>query len=270
MKISFIGAGNMGSSLINGLLAAGFEAKNIWASNSDSHTLQQLKTQFNVHTTQDNLHAADETDVIVLCVKPNHLPAVCQELKNTLQNSKKLIISIAAGIPTHTIAQCLGENAAIVRCMPNTPALVRAGMSGLYATPSVTTQQRDWAEEIMRSVGSILWVEEESTIDKINALSGSGPAYFLFFMEALRDAGLKLGLTQEEAHFLTLQTAFGTAKLALESNEAWSVLRKNITSPGGTTERAIAAFTPELFTLCNKAVDAAFQRAKELGSKNEN
>lgn len=269
ITISFIGAGNMGSSLIGGLITAGFAAQHIWASNPDTQALQRLQTQFNIHTTTDNQQAAAAADVIVLCVKPKDVAQLCQQLQTTLKNPSTLLISIAAGIPTTSIAQWLNCDMPVVRCMPNTPALVQAAMTGLYATQAVNTQQREWAEEIMRSVGAILWVEKEDTLDKINALSGSGPAYFLLFMEALRDAGTKLGLTREEAHFLTLQTAFGAAKLALESNEEWATLRKNITSPGGTTEQAIHAFTPELFNLCDKAVIAAFNRAKELASTKE-
>ncbi len=148
--------------------------------------------------------------------------------------------------------------------MPNTPALVRAGMTGLFATAAVTQAQHILAEELMRAVGYTLWVKEEKQLDAITALSGSGPAYFLLFMETLREAGEKIGLTKEASQFLVLQTALGSAKLAFESNEDWQTLREKITSPGGTTEQAIQVFTPTLFQLCEDAVRAAFLKAEAL------
>lgn len=266
ITISFIGAGNMARSLIGGLIAAGFSAKHIWATNPIRSLLTQLKNEFNIHITTDNKEAAAIADVIVLCVKPKEVAPLCAELKTSLTHRGALIISIAAGITIDSITQWLGKSLPIVRTMPNTPALVQAGITGLFANTNVTPTQHQWAEQILRAVGSIAWVKEESQLDAVTALSGSGPAYFLLFMEELAKAGQQLGLSAEEAHLLVMQTALGTAKLAVESNESWENLRKKITSPGGTTEQALNVFSTALPNLCEKAVQAAYHRAKELST----
>ncbi|MBI5448076.1 MAG: pyrroline-5-carboxylate reductase [Gammaproteobacteria bacterium] len=265
-KLGFIGAGNMGSCLINGLISAGFSPHDIWASNTDPVQLESLKARA-IHTTSDNSRLIKESDVILLCVKPGDVFTVCETYRDNFQAHPRLIVSIAAGITTQYIQTALGNIYPIVRCMPNTPAFVQAAVSGLFATSEVSSEQRAITEKIMRSVGSTLWVEKEEQLDAVTALSGSGPAYFLLFMEALRDAGIAIGLSPEDAHFLTLETAFGSAKLALESNKTWATLRQNITSPGGTTEQALLAFTPRLSELCLEAVQAAFKRAKQLGGE---
>ncbi len=264
--IGFIGAGNMASSLIGGLLASGYPLSHLLASNLSLAALESLAT-LGIYTTTDNLAVANAADILVLCVKPKDMATLCSELANILTQKNTLVLSIAAGITTAAIQQWTGNPLPLVRTMPNTPALVGAAMTGLYATPQVNPAQRACAEEIMRAVGAILWVETESQLDIVTALSGSGPAYFLYFMEALRDAGIQLGLSAEAAHFLVGQTAFGAAKLALENNETWSSLRQKITSPGGTTEQAIQAFTPHLTHLCKKAVDAAYHRSQALSKE---
>jgi len=265
--ISFIGAGNMATSLISGLVADGFDAKHIWASNTLPDKLHELKQKFNIHTTEDNLKAAKHGDVIVLAVKPQILKEVCLELADTIQKNKSLVISIAAGIREKDIARWLGEKSAIVRCMPNTPALIHCGATALYANAFVSSEQKNLAESILRAVGITIWLEKEKLLDTVTAVSGSGPAYFFLFIEAIEQAAVKLGLPTEVAHLLTTQTALGAARMVMESNHATKELRQQVTSPGGTTESAINYLEKhDMVAILENAVRAAAQRADELAS----
>lgn len=264
-KIAFVGGGNMARSLIGGLIADGYQASNIWV--ADPHAVQRdsLRQAFLIHATTGNQEAIAHADIVVFAVKPQVLKSVAQDIAPALQKKKPLIISIAAGIREPTLNEWLGGHHAIVRAMPNTPAMVGSGATALYANGQVSKQQHNLAESIMRAVGLAVWVDDEAHMDIVTALSGSGPAYFFLVMEALEKAAVDLGLPAGTARLLTLQTAYGAAKIALESNESTAALRMRVTSPGGTTEQAIKVLqegqTPALF---NAALLAAHRRSTEL------
>ncbi len=264
-KIAFIGAGNMGANLIAGLINDGYDPQKIYASSPDAEALNRLSTHFKIHTSTDNKSIAAVSDVIVLCVKPQIVPVVVEELSETIQSRQLLVISIAAGVKAGNIQKKLGFNCAIVRCMPNIAAIVRSAATGLYANENTSEIQREIAETLLRSVGVAVWVDNESKLDAVTALSGSGPAYFFLLIEAMQEAALKLGLSENEAGLLSLQTALGAARLALESPDSVVALREQVTSPGGTTERAIKTFeSGSLRKLVFDAMSAAAARAREL------
>lgn len=266
-QIGFIGAGNMANSLIRGLLANGANASSIWAADIDGQKLELLRSNCNIHTAT-NAEIAANADVIVLAVKPQVMQAVCVDLAKALHTRKVLLISIAAGITLDHMQSWFGANSAIVRCMPNTPALVGKGATGLFANAQVSKSQRKLAEDILSCVGLSLWVPNETDIDAVTALSGSGPAYFFLFMEAMEAAAKEMGLEKDLARQLTYQTALGAAELALRSAEDTAVLRRNVTSPGGTTEQAIRQFTDGgLEQLVSKALHAARKRSIELATE---
>jgi pyrroline-5-carboxylate reductase len=268
--LAFIGGGNMAASLIGGLIADGWKPANIRVADTDTGRLERLSERFAVATMPDNLEAAEQADAIVLAIKPQVVKPVAQQLATLVETRQPLIISIAAGIREASLRHWLGERAAIVRTMPNTPALVQSGATALYANPNTSEDQRNIAESILRAVGVAIWVDDEALMDAVTALSGSGPAYFFLFMEAMQAAGRELGLPEKTARLLTLQTAFGAAKMALESSEDVASLRERVTSPGGTTERAIQSFQADgLETLVRKALKAAAERSSVLGNELE-
>ncbi len=264
--ITFIGAGNMTRALISGLIQNKSNLS-IRISDPDESQLHEIKQSWDsVNTYTDNSKAIAGADVIVLAVKPQIMKQVCEPLQADLTNQSPLIISIAAGVSIASLQLWLGEqNLPIVRCMPNTPALVQSGMTGLFANQQVSEDQHNLSESILRAVGSTLWLSSEDKLDAVTAVSGSGPAYYFLVMEAMQDAGQKLGLTAEESRLLVLQTAFGAAKLALESKDDAGVLRQRVTSKGGTTEAALKTLIegglPELF---ENALKAAENRSVEL------
>lgn len=263
--IAFIGAGNMARSLIGGLIADGYDPGRIIAADPDQKRLQHLQVDFGIGTNAHNAAAAEAADIVVIAVKPQTVERVAAEIASGPGVAHKLVISIAAGIRIDALERWLGQQAALVRAMPNTPALVQSAATVLYANARVTTAQRDTAESILRAVGLALWIEQEDLMDAVTALSGSGPAYFFLVMEALEQAGRKLGLPAETARLLTLQTAFGAAKMALESEVESSTLRTQVTSPGGTTERAIGVLQEGgLEDLFERALAAARKRSVEL------
>lgn len=264
--IAFIGGGNMATSLLGGLIDYGYDPHYLWISDHHPERLSFLREKFACHTSQDNIEAADNADIIVFAVKPNAMQEVVTQLGTTLRKRNPLIISIAAGIREARIRQWVGSDIAIVRCMPNTPALVRCGATGMHANTLVTSEQRELAEEILRAVGIVTWVQDEHMLDAITALSGSGPAYFFLVMEALEDAAKQLGLPEDMTRLLTQQTALGAARMAMESNESPHQLRQRVTSPGGTTESALKVFEEaNLRSIFDKAVHAAQKRAIEIG-----
>ena len=270
-KIGFIGGGNMASSLISGLIASGHSPQHLWVSDINPDTLKALAENLNVNTSGSNDAVINEVDVIVLAVKPQILSSVAKSAAALIQQKKSLVVSIAAGISQHSLSQWLGADTAIVRCMPNTPALVLTGATALHANARVTDEQRNLAENIMRSVGIALWVNDESELDAVTAVSGSGPAYYFLLMEAMEKAALDLGLNEVTARLLVQQTALGAAKIALESSESPEQLRKRVTSPGGTTQRAIETFEQGGFTeLVSKALHAARDRSIEMSKQSEN
>jgi len=261
----------MAFSLISGLIASGHSPQQIWVSDINPDTLKSLASNLNVNTANSNDAVINEVDVVVLAVKPQVLSSVAKSAAALIQKRKPLVVSIAAGISQRSMSQWLGVDTAIVRCMPNTPALVLTGATALHANAKVTAEQRDLAENIMRSVGIALWVEDENEIDAVTAVSGSGPAYYFLLMEAMEKAAVELGLSEATARLLVQQTALGAAKIALESSESPELLRKRVTSPGGTTQQAIKTFEQGGFIqLVSKALHAARDRSIEMSRQSEN
>ena len=266
--IAFIGGGNMARSLIGGLIADGTDPATLRVTDIDAARLDELAATFGVVTAADNAAAAADADVVVLAVKPQTLRGVAEGLRETLQARRPLVISIAAGIREADISRWLGGGLPVVRTMPNTPALVRSGATGLYANDVVSEAQRGLAESILRAVGIALWLDDEGQLDAVTALSGSGPAYFFLVMEAIQEAGAALGLPPETARLLTLETALGAARMALESEEEAATLRRRVTSPGGTTEAALGVLEHGgLRTLFADALTAARDRSRELADQ---
>lgn len=267
-RLTFIGGGNMASSLVGGLIADGWQPNLIRIADPDPQQTDRLTQRFSVAGMQDNRAAAAQADAVILAVKPQVIKSITGELAEVIATQQPLVISIAAGIRETTLRGWLGEHTAIVRAMPNTPALVQSGATALYANPAVSKEQRNLAESVLRAVGLTIWVDDENLMDAVTALSGSGPAYFFMFMEALQSAGAELGLPVETARLLTLQTAFGAAKLALESSEDAAVLRQRVTSPGGTTERALEYLREHGFEdHVLGALEAAAQRSREIATE---
>ena len=265
-RIAFVGAGNMAASLIGGLRAQGTEAGAIRASDRGAEQRSKITAEHGIATFESNAEAIQGADVIVLSVKPQVMKDVCLDLAPHL-SAGQLVVSIAAGISCASLESWLGQRA-IVRCMPNTPALLREGVSGLYANAQVSAEQRDQAQELLSAVGVALWLENEEQIDAVTAVSGSGPAYFFLLIEAMTAAGEKLGLPRETAAQLTLQTALGAARMAVSSDVDASELRRRVTSPAGTTEAAINTFQANGFeTLVEKALNAAAHRSAELAEE---
>lgn len=266
--IAFIGAGNMAGALIRGLIEDGQPPAQIIAADPDLEKLGAFSGTSGIRTTTDNDTAVSNADVVVLAIKPQIMARVAQAIATSVRKQAPLIVSIAAGIRIQHLQQWLGAETAIVRTMPNTPAMLQAGATGLFANESVNDEQRNLAESIMRAVGIAIWVEKEGLIDAVTAVSGSGPAYFFLFMEEMIRAAQALGLDEDDASLLTLQTALGAARMALESSESPATLRSNVTSPGGTTEQAIGVFQQDgLEQLVKKAMTAARDRSIELSSQ---
>ena len=266
--LAFIGGGNMTRSLIGGLVSDGWNPGRIHVADPDPQQLELLARRFSVATTTDNGEAVNNADAVVLAIKPQMVRPVATELAPLIRERRPLVISIAAGIREASLRGWLDRDIAIVRAMPNTPAMVQSGATALYANPTVSEAQHNLAESVLRAVGVAIWVEDEAMMDAVTALSGSGPAYFFLLMEALTSAGLRLGLPQDTARLLTLQTAFGAAKMALESVEDAAQLRHRVTSPGGTTERAIGIFQENNFEgIVLQAMQAATARSRELAAE---
>ncbi len=269
-KIGFIGGGNMASSLISGLIASGHSPQQLWVSDVNPDTLNALAKNLKVNISASNDALINDVDVVVLAVKPQVLKAVAESAAALIQQKKPLVVSIAAGITQNSLSLWLGAGVAIVRCMPNTPALVLTGATALHANKNVTAEQRNQAENIMRAVGISLWVDNESDLDVVTAVSGSGPAYYFLLMEAMEKAALEMGLSEHMARLLVQQTALGAAKIALESSESPEQLRQRVTSPGGTTQRAIETFQQGGFSeLVAKALRAARDRSIEMSNPAE-
>ena len=261
--ICFIGAGNMATSLIGGLIANGQDATGITACDIDSARLTELKAQFGIDISDNNLAAATTADIVMLAVKPQLMQTVCEALATLPARDDQLFISIAAGIPSSAIDRWLGGDRAIVRCMPNTPSLVQLGASGLAANERVSEPQRDVAQRILEAVGIAIWVDGEDDLDAVTAISGSGPAYFFYFIELLEAAGVELGLPRTAAARLARQTALGASTMAQDADVV--DLRNRVTSKKGTTEQAILSFQRErLEQLVNNATAAAHRRSLEL------
>jgi len=266
-SVTFIGCGNMGRSLIGGLIANGLSVNSITGTDLNAKQRQATASQYNIEVLEDNQQAIKDADVVVLAVKPQSMQDALESIKAPLSLEKPLLISIAAGIKLSDLGKWAGKDLAIVRAMPNTPALIQAGATALYANKYTSNTQRDLAETIMRSVGLALWLKDENLMDAVTALSGSGPAYYFLIMEVMEKAATQLGLPQEQARILTLQTAFGAAKMALESNHDAASLRKQVTSSGGTTEQALnVLMNGDIEGLFREALEAAKKRSAELAT----
>ncbi|MEQ1663130.1 MAG: pyrroline-5-carboxylate reductase [Thiobacillus sp.] len=264
-NISFIGGGNMAAAIIGGLIASGITPANIEVVEINPDARAQLSARFGI-TPRASLAEAILHPLVVLAVKPQTLPDVAAMLTSRL--STQLVISIAAGVRLGDLSRWLGGYTRLVRTMPNTPALVQAGITGLFAPTAVDHAARSQAEAVMRAVGGVVWVSEESQLDAVTAVSGSGPAYVFYAIEALETAARAQGLAAATARQLALQTFFGAAKLALESGEEPALLRQRVTSKGGTTERGIAALqSAGLEAAFTSAVEAANRRSAELGDE---
>ena len=267
-RIAFIGGGNMARSLIGGLLRTGFSSENIVASEPNAELRAQLASDFSIPAHDSNTDAARDADVVVLAVKPQVMKNVCEGLREIVRANETLIVSIAAGIRIGQLNAWLGGNAAIVRCMPNTPALIGAGATGLCANARVTPAQRDLAQTILDATGASRWIDDEKYMDTVTALSGSGPAYFFLLAEALEEAAVAQGLPRETARELAAQTCLGAGRMLRESNVDAAELRRRVTSPGGTTQAALGSFAADDFTLIvARAIAAATKRGGELSAQ---
>lgn len=263
--IAFIGGGNMATSLIAGLLADGHDPRGLLVSDPDRAKLDALRTRFGVRTTTDNAEAWQEANTALLCVKPQLARGVCRELALTAARSAPLVISIMAGIRERSLQGWLGGLRPLVRAMPNTPAMIQSGAIALHATREVSVAERNQAETILRAGGLTRWVEREELIDTATAVSGSGPAYFFLLMEVLEQSATELGLDAQSARLLTIQTALGAARMAMESTESPRELRERVTSPGGTTEQALNLLESGGFrSLVERAVQGARERSEQL------
>lgn len=268
LRIAFIGGGNMARSLVGGLAAKGCKPGRISVSDPSPEQRALIAKRFPVRMSEDGAHAVQDADVLVFAVKPQVMRPVAESVAAAVQSRKPLVITIAAGIRTSDLDRWLGGGQAIVRVVPNTPALLGAGAAALSANAKVSHDQRADAQALMEAVGTALWVEDESLMDAVTALSGSGPAYFFLLMELMEQAGRDLGLGPETARRLTLQTALGAARMALESGEAPETLRKQVTSPKGTTAAALAVFEQnKLAATVTEALTAARDRGREMAEE---
>ncbi|MFT5594688.1 MAG: pyrroline-5-carboxylate reductase [Oceanicoccus sp.] len=266
--IAFIGGGNMASAILGGLIENGFNSNDIFVSDPSEEKLAELAKQFSVNTTNDNNAVIAQADVVILAVKPQVMQHVIAPLKTVLADKKPLVISVAAGISLDSLSAWTDPDLSIVRCMPNTPALVQQGASGLLANANVSDDEKDLTNSILNAVGISVWVNSETELDAVTALSGSGPAYFFLFIESMIAAGTELGLAPNTAKQLALQTALGAATMASRSELEPAQLRKNVTSPNGTTEQAILSFQKQgLETTVKTAMEAAFNRSIELSKE---
>lgn len=266
-KICFIGAGNMANAIVGGLVSQGLDADNITATAPEQSHLSTIAERWGIHTTTDNQAAAASADVIVLSVKPQVLKAVCEGLQGSLSH-QPLIISIAAGIEMASIQAWLGASLPIVRCMPNTPSQMQMGASGLIANNFVSAEQKQVAEALFTAIGLVDWVAEEALMHAVTALSGSGPAYIFMLIEAMEAAAVKQGIESETARKLAAQTVAGAAAMVLGNDIAPAQLKRNVMSPGGTTERAIQVFEERgLMTIVDEAMQAAADRSVSLSAE---
>ena len=255
----------MARSLIGGLIAKGTPNRDISVSEPKADLRKKLNKDFGVNALEENASVAKGADVIVLAVKPQILQEVVTPLSSLVAEARPLLISVAAGVTSSSIERWVGGQPALIRVMPNTPALIGAGISALYANSNVSDDQRALAEKIMAAVGKTIWIKEESLMDTVTAVSGSGPAYFFYVMQAIHDAAVGEGLDAQTARLLTLETALGAARLAVESTEDPGTLQKQVTSPGGTTEAAIRVLNDSgVGDALQRAVSAARARGGEL------
>ena len=267
MKITFIGGGNMATALIGGMKKQGFSAAGMQVVEPFDAAREKLTETFGIRCVPAIDTAALNCEVLVLAVKPQQMKEALAPIRNETAGklNGQLVISIAAGLCLADIGRWLGGQGRLVRAMPNTPALIGAGITGLFADAAVDREGRDTAEKILRAVGRTLWVNDEALMDVVTAVSGSGPAYVFYFIEALQNAGVGLGLPAETARLLAIETFLGASRLAETSEESVGMLRERVTSKGGTTAAALDAFaTAGLAAAIATGVDAATARGREL------
>lgn len=268
MRVAFIGGGNMATSLIGGLLARGTAPSDLIVSDPDARQRASLQSRFGVQAVSDNLAAATGADVILLAVKPQEMAVVARGLTALARDQRRLFISIAAGIRLQDLGRWLGSDAVVIRSMPNRPALIGAGVTALYAAPTVGAADRTRADQILGACGPTVWVERETDMDVVTAISGSGPAYFFLLIEALESAGIAAGLSAQTARTLAVETARGAGRMAAEGNEAPEQLRQQVTSKGGTTAAALEILERErMRDILRTAVEAASRRSAELAEQ---
>ena len=266
-KIAFIGGGNMASSIIGGMLANGFQPDQICVGNRGVEKCQRLNQTYGIATTSDNHAAVADADIVVMAVKPQVMGAVIKELVSSIKPGT-VVVSVAAGIQLSNLQEWLGDSRAIVRVMPNTPSMVRCGAAGLFANELVSSEQKASVEAMFNAVGISCWVDDEAKIDAVTAVSGSGPAYFFLMMEAMQKVGQELGLSEQVARELTIQTALGAAQMASTSEHNTTELRLQVSSPGGTTRAAIAKFQSlDVEDTYRQAMEAARNRAREMAEE---
>jgi len=265
MTAAFIGGGNMGGALIRGLVARGLPARKISVGEAHQARRIALADELGVHVTADNREAVQGADVVVLAVKPQDMAGTVQPLADVFAQRPPLVLSIAAGIRVADIENWCGPGVAVVRAMPNRPALNNAGATGMFAPGSLSEEQRELAAQVMGAVGTTVWVTEEDHIDVVTALSGSGPAYFFLVAELMTDAAVNLGLDRASARELAIQTLYGSGLMARASDGDLLRLRAEVTSKGGTTEAAVRAFdAANLRGIVAAALDAATDRGREM------
>ncbi|HJV84773.1 MAG TPA: pyrroline-5-carboxylate reductase [Noviherbaspirillum sp.] len=266
LKIAFIGGGNMATALIGGLAGKLTAGENIHVVDVNPEALGKLQQQFGVSTAQQIDATLKQSDVIVLAVKPQQMKDVVAQLQPHI--ASQLVLSIAAGIRAMDLSRWMNGHSAIVRTMPNTPALIGKGITGMVALSGVSQAQRDAADAIMRAVGATVWLDDESLIDPVTAVSGSGPAYVFYFIESMQQAAQEMGLTAEQGTQLAIATFVGASQLAAQSTEPVSVLRERVTSKGGTTYAALTSMdASDVKGAIVKALKAAAARGKELGEE---
>ena len=266
-RIAFIGGGNMARSLIGGLLKTGIASSAISVAEPRADARQDLGREFGVACFAENRLAAADADVLLLAVKPQIMPSLHAELRDSLQRHRPLLISIAAGVRVDQLERWFGHGLPIVRCMPNTPALIGAGATGLYANHRVSPAQRAQAQHMLDAVGQTRWIDDERLMDTVTAVSGSGPAYFFALVEALEDAAVAQGVPRETARALAAQTCLGAGRMMVESGEDPGVLRQRVTSPNGTTQAALESFAADgLARITARAVAAATRRGEEMAA----
>jgi len=264
-KIAFIGAGNMNGAIISGLIKKGYDANHVMVSNPSEEKRLTLHQNLGILHTDNNIEAAQFADYIVLGVKPHLIANVCAEISRHIDIANKCFISIAAGCTIAQMQEALKKPCAIIRTMPNTPSQLGLGVTGLYSADGASESQKQVAEELMSSVGIIKWLASEDEIDNIIAVSGSAPAYFFLFMEAIEQQALTLGFTAQESRELVQQTALGAAQMVVQNQIPISELRANVTSKGGTTNAAIQSFIKDdLPQVVTNAMNSALRRAKEM------
>jgi pyrroline-5-carboxylate reductase len=268
LKIGLIGGGSLATSLVKGLLLDGHPKDQLWVSNRSQERQHFFANEIGVHATADNQQLASSVDVLILSVKPYQVQAILHPLFDTLHQHQPILLSVAAGLRVHTLKRWLPGKISLIRAMPNTAAFVQCSATGLYAGEDVPSEHCELAESILRTVGTVVWVDQETQLDAITALAGSGPAYYFYMIEKLKNAAIELGLNAKDAELLAVQTAFGASRLALESTDSLELLRKKVTSPKGTTEKAIHILEQEnMDKILTKALQASTKRAQEIADE---